>query len=434
MQNRSKYFVQKLYGNQLWTLVAAFGVYFCIYGFRKPYTAATYSDAVYFGLDYKFLLIIFQTIGYVAAKWIGIKIIAEIKPAQRIKMLIFLIVFAEVMLLFFGIIPRPWNCVCLLLNGLTLGIVFGLVLGFLEGRRNTEALIAGLCASFIVSDGVSKSAGTLLLNWGVTENWMPFFAGCLFAAPTAVFIFMLSKVAPPSKEDIQKRTARLPMSAQDRWHFFTKYAPGIVGIVMVYLFVTLLRSVRADFAPELWSDLGFHQTPALFTQSELLVSFGVVIINGFAIYILNHYKAFRISLFTCLLGFSFLLIAVWGLNHNLGKFSFMVLAGLGIYLPYVAVHTTIFERLIALTKEKANVGFLMYIADSAGYTGYIILMMMKHMATQGESILYLFIRLSIFLGIAGTVFILFCSTYFKYKFKLGERSIGSLAPGQSSRI
>lgn len=434
MQNRSKYFLQKLNENQLWTLIAAFGVYFCMYGFRKPYTAATYSDAAYFGLDYKFLLIIFQTIGYVAAKWIGIKIIAEIQPAQRIKMLISLIVFSESMLLFFGIIPRPWNIFCLLLNGLALGIVFGLVLGFLEGRRNTEALIAGLCASFIVSDGVSKSAGSFLLNWGVSENWMPFFAGCLFAAPTAIFIFMLSKVAPPSKEDILKRTARVPMSAQDRWHFFSKYAPGIVGIVVVYLFVTLLRSVRADFAPELWNDLGFHQTPALFTQSELLVSFGVIVINGLAIYILNHYKAFRISLFTCLLGFSLLLIAVWGLNHNLGKFPFMVMAGLGIYLPYVAVHTTIFERLIALTKEKANVGFLMYIADSVGYTGYIILMLMKHMATRGESILYLFIKMAIFLGISGCVFILLCSVYFKYKFKFRERSTVSLATGQGSRI
>ena len=48
----------------------------------------------------------------------------------------------------------------------------------------------------------------------------------------------------------------------------------------------------------------------------------------------------------------------------------LLLVGLGLYLPYVAFHTTIFERLIALTRERANVGFLMYLADSLGYFAY----------------------------------------------------------------
>ena len=90
--------IQKLFSNPAWALVAAFGTYFCMYGFRKPYTAATYSNASFFGIDYKFLLIIAQTTGYVIAKWVGIKIVSEIRPSQRIKTLISLIFFAELML------------------------------------------------------------------------------------------------------------------------------------------------------------------------------------------------------------------------------------------------------------------------------------------------------------------------------------------------
>ena len=45
------------------------------------------------------------------------------------------------------------------LNGLPLGMVFGLVVSYLEGRRQTEALAAALTASFIVSSGVVKSVG-----------------------------------------------------------------------------------------------------------------------------------------------------------------------------------------------------------------------------------------------------------------------------------
>jgi hypothetical protein len=263
---------------------------------------------------------------------------------------------------------------------------------------------------------------------------MPFFAGLLFAVPTIVFILMLSKISPPSEEDILKRSVRVPMTAKDRTNFFLKFAFGISGIVVIYLFATLLRSIRADFAPELWRDLGFRQTPALFTQSEIIVSFGVVIINGFAIYILNHFTAFRIALFTCLTGFCLLLISVWGLNHGMDKFLFMVLAGLGIYLPYVAVHTTVFERLIAVTREKANVGFLMYIADSVGYTGYIGLMLLKRMAPPGLSILYLFIQLSVILALAGFVIVLLCNWYFNIKLKNADQRIIGLSSGQGSHI
>ena len=420
---------EKIFRHPAWALVAAFGTYFCMYGFRKPYTAATYSNVFFFGIDYKFLLIIAQTLGYVLAKWLGIKIVAEIKPSQRIKMLAGLLLFAEGMLLLFGFVPRPWNIGCLLLNGMFLGIIFGLVLSFLEGRKQTEILIAGLCASFIVSDGVAKSVGIWLLNKGITENWMPFFAGLLFMLPTVVFISMLSKVPAPSAKDIAARAERLPMTAQDRRSFFMKYAPGLGGIIVVYLLVTLLRSIRADFAPELWKDLGYAQSPGTFTQSELLVSLGVVIIIGLTVFINNHYKAFRFALHTSLAGFVLVLLAVAGLRMGMDSFLFMVLMGLGVYLPYVAIHSIVFERLIAITRGRANIGFLMYMADSVGYTGYILLMLLRYATPPGQTILSLFLGAAIIFGMAGVLLILYCNWYFKTRLKNNEQPISQLSTG-----
>ena len=66
------------------------------------------------------------------------------------------------------------------LNGLPLGMIFGLVLAFLEGRKCTEALAAGLCASFIVSSGVVKSVGRwLIVNQGYSEFEMPWITGLI---------------------------------------------------------------------------------------------------------------------------------------------------------------------------------------------------------------------------------------------------------------
>ena len=424
--------MRKLFSNPAWVTIAAFGTYFCMYGFRKPYTAATYGGAAFFHLDYKVLLVIAQTLGYVMAKWIGIKVVSEIRPRGRIGMLIGLIALAEVMLLLFGIVPRPWNILCLLLNGLSLGIVFGLVLGFLEGRRHTEALVAGLCTSFILSDGVSKSVGKLLLDHGVSEDWMPFYAGGLFLIPTLLFIGMLSCVPAPSADDVTQRSVRVPMHAGARRAFFMKYATGLAGIVTAYLFVTLLRSIRADFAPEIWKALGYRQDPTLFTTSELLVSLGVLLISALAIFILNHYQAFRFSLLTSLGGFLLLPLSVWALSHGLDRFTFMVLIGFGVYLPYVAVHTTLFERLIALTRERANIGFLMYIADSVGYTGYILLMLFRYMASPGDSILLLLLRGCVFMGVVGGAIILYCNWYFRRKLGGVPMRVAEIAPAAVS--
>ncbi len=362
-----------------------------------------------------------QTFGYLIAKWLGIKVISEIKPNLRIGLILFLIGFAECMLLLFGILPPPWNIVCLFLNGLPLGIVFGLILSFLEGRKNSEALIAGLCASFIVSDGFTKSVGSSLLINGVSEAWMPFFAGAVFIIPTLLFVAMLSQVPPPTPEDTQQRSVRLPMFGKERWSFFIKFFPGLIGITIVYLFVTFLRSLRADFARELWRDLGFIQTPAMFTQSELLVSAGVILISGFTVYIQSHRKAFEFSLLSCAGGFMICLLAVAGLQVGLDKFLFMVLVGLGVYIPYVGIHTTVFERLIAVTREKANIGFLMYVVDSVGYTGYAFLLLYRNLWPTPESMLHVFLNLCLLLGIGGSVISLLSYGYFKTKLKRNEQ-------------
>ena len=66
------------------------------------------------------------------------------------------------------------------------------------------------------------------------------------------------------------------------------------------------------------------------------------------------------------------------------NFSFMTLVGLGLYLPYVAMHTTLFERLLAMTRDRGNIGFLMYVADSVGYLGYVTVMVARNFGPAAE--------------------------------------------------
>ncbi|MFX7854064.1 DUF5690 family protein, partial [Acinetobacter baumannii] len=76
-------------------------------------------------------------------------------------------------MMLFAVLPAPWNVAAMFLNGLPLGLIWGLVFSYVEGRRTSEVIGAILCASFILSSGVVKSAGAWLLSLGVSVWWMP---------------------------------------------------------------------------------------------------------------------------------------------------------------------------------------------------------------------------------------------------------------------
>lgn len=366
-------------------IVAAFGVYFCMYAFRKPFTAATYEDTVWLGIGFKTILVAAQVAGYTLSKFIGIKVVSEMPAKYRAVTILVLIGIAEFALLMFAVTPVPWNFIWLFVNGLPLGMVFGLVLGFLEGRKVTESLSAGLCASFIVASGSVKSVGRMLIqNYQVDAYWMPFLTGLIFVVPLLVCVWLLAQIPAPSKADEVERSKRVPMNGKNRWAFFRRHSIGLIGLLSIYVLLTIVRSIRDDFAVEIWQELGVSDEPDVYARSEFWVMIGVVVINGLSIVIKNNRVAFLSAIGLLCVGFAIVLGAVFG--HQLDMLSamqFMVLLGLGMYIPYVAFHTTVFERMIAAFRETGTIGYLMYLADAIGYLGYVAVMIFRN-TTSGE--------------------------------------------------
>ncbi|MCP4888346.1 MAG: hypothetical protein GY904_17240 [Planctomycetaceae bacterium] len=409
-------------------IVAAFGTYFCMYAFRKPFTAATYEGIEWLGIGYKTILVTAQVTGYTLSKFIGIKVVSEMPARYRAISILGLIGIAEIALLLFAVTPVPWNFVWLFVNGLPLGMVFGLVIGFLEGRQVTEALSAGLCASFIVSSGYVKYVGqTLIQDYGVDPFWMPFLTGLLFVLPLFLFVWLLSQIPPPSREDESLRTKRSTMDRAERRAFFRRHAIGLVGLIAVYVLLTIVRSIRDDFAVEIWQELGVENEPDVFARSELWVMLGVVVVNGFAILIRNNRVAFLASIGLLGIGFAVILAAVMGQRWgNLSPMAFMVLLGLGMYVPYVAFHTTVFERMIAAFRETGTIGYLMYLADAIGYLGYVGVMIYRNTASERMNFLGLLIWVSLAVAVISTALTLFLSFYFNKN--LPDKSMNGVKP------
>ena len=90
----------------LWTMVAAFGCYFCVYGFRKPFTAGQYIDQYWLGIHWKSILISSQIAGYMLSKWCGIFFVSAITWGKRASAILISISIAEIALLGFGLVPN----------------------------------------------------------------------------------------------------------------------------------------------------------------------------------------------------------------------------------------------------------------------------------------------------------------------------------------
>jgi hypothetical protein len=374
-----------------YTMVAAFATYFSMYAFRKPFAVGTYPGA--FGdLDLKTLYIIAQVIGYAASKFLGIKVVSEITPTKRAVAILVFIGLAELALVLFAITPPPYCAVFLLLNGLPLGMIWGLVFGFLEGRKTSDVLGVVLAVSFIVSSGFVKTVGKWVLASGVPEPWMPAATGALFLLPLGLFVAMLAQVPPPTAEDEALRTKRAPMNGAARKAFFVRFWPGLVAQVALYTVLTAYRDFRDNFAREIWDALGYSQEPAILTTAEIPVAIGALLVVGSVMAIKSNRTAV-LALHGIMLVGQVLLVAVATLLFDLqviGPAAWMISVGLGLYVAYVPFNCVLFDRLVAAVGSVATAGFLIYVADAFGYLGSVALLLYKSLAVPALSWLEFF--------------------------------------------
>lgn len=410
----------------LYTSLAAFCLYTCVYAFRKTFAAATFEGMIYAGVSYKVWLVIFQVVGYGLSKFIGIKIISELKAHARAKGILLMVGIAGISWLLFALTPAPYNILFLFTNGLPLGMVWGMIFNYLEGRRTTEVLGATLSVSFIFSSGLCRTTGAYLIqHLGVSESWMPFVACCVFIGPLLTCLYLLNKIPPPDAQDIQLRTLRKPMGSAERKEFIRMFLPGIIMFTLCYVLLTIFRDFRDNFSAEVWNSLGYSNKPEVFTTTEIPISIAVLLLMGSLMVIKNNAKALYVN--HVLIGLGMLLIGLSTFLFEqdiINPMHWMTLIGLGLYMGYVPFNSIFFDRLLAAFSYTGTVGFIMYVVDSAGYLGSISMLLVKEFGHPQASWLSVFITSGYIMSIAGTGFILVSLFYFYRKHNALQGSHG----------
>ncbi|MFZ4163788.1 DUF5690 family protein [Brevundimonas sp. NPDC058933] len=401
--------------------VAAFCVYLSMYAFRKPFAAAAYVDvAGWTGvIDFKVALVIAQVVGYALSKLVGVKLISELTGARRGAAILGLIGASWLALVLFAVVPAPWKIFALFLNGLPLGLIWGLVFSYLEGRRTSEVLGAILCASFIVASGVVKSTAVWLMTaHAVTEWWMPAATGALFMPLLALSVVGLSRMPQPDAEDIAERVERRPMYAAQRRAFLKQYGFGVLMLVLAYVMLTAFRDFRDNFAAEIWIDLGYAGASSVFTASELPIAFITLAALGGLMLVRDNRRA--LMAVHAITGFGLALIGLSTLAFQHGYLAplpWMIASGAGLYLAYTPFNAMLFDRLIAATRQVGTAGFLIYLADASGYLGSVALTLGRNLGSVSMPWLSFFMASAGWVSVIGCVLTIFSAIYFSRKLR-----------------
>ena len=410
----------------LWAVTAAFVAYGCMYAFRRPFSVAKFGGLDAWGVDYKALATVAQLLGYTTSKFLGIKFVSEAKPGRRILMIASLIAIAEGGLLLFAALPRPWNLAGLFLNGLPLGMVWGLVFSFLEGRRVTEVLGIGLSISVIFTSGWVKSAGAwTMTTWGIGEFWMPVVTGALFVPLLAGALWMLAQLPPPDAADIAERTKRVPMDKTARHRFLREHFIGVVLLVGAYLLLMTYRDLRDTFMVDILAEAHVHIVDSDFATIEGRVGLTVMGLLSVLVFFRDNRHALIMNAVLVAVGAVLLGVATWLHTHgHLSPRNWIVGTGIGLYLGFVPFQSLLFERLLAVLRSPGTAVFLMAMGDSYGYLSTISLYVVKTFTSAKLPWTDLLIDGSYLLAVVVPVFILLSIRHFLHTQGKKERAGG----------
>lgn len=392
-----------------------FLVYTCAYAFRKPFTAALYPHEVWWGFDVKILYVLSEIIGYAISKFIGIRILSAMQPHQRIYYTIGLMSISEIALLGFALFPIPLKIFSIFLSGLPLGMIWGVVFSYIEGRRISEVLNVGLSIALIISSGLVKTLGQFVMdNFHISEYWMPATTGALCFPVMLICAYMLNQIPEPTKLDIRLRTKRSPMNKTERRTFLHQFFWGICMLIVFYGSLTVFRELRDSFAADIWNELNIENA-FIFTQTEIPIAFLVLLLMFLIVFIPNHQRALNV-IYTMAIGGCCLMIAstLLYINHFLSPIWWMILSGLGMYMGYIPF-TYLIERLIASLKVVSTAVFVMYLADSFGYLGTTFVFLTKSFTHVDLSWTSVLIKTAIITGIISIVAIIIVYYYFRKK-------------------
>jgi MFS family permease len=401
----------------IWAGGTALLSYSLVYALRKPYTAAAFAGYEVFDMDYKVAVTIVQIIGYAISKFMGIKLISELRPKHRLRFILSSVIMAEVSLVLFGLTPMPYNIIGMFLNGLSLGCMWGVIFSFLEGRRVTDVLVSLMGVSMVISSGTAKSVGLFVMNTlHVDEFWMPALIGAVALPLLGLTGVVLNRLPQPNAGDVACRTKREPLNGIQRWALFRNFMPFLTLLLIANVALVILRDIKEDFLVNI-VDVSRYSS-WLFAQIDSVVTIVILAIFGFMVYIRSNLKVLTVLFVLIVISMICMTVLSFGYERlQLDTVTWLFTQSLCLYLAFLTFQTIFFDRFIACFKIRGNVGFFIALNDFLGYTGTILALVGKELFSPEIDWTSFYNRLAGYVGMICCTAFIFSLVYLHQRYR-----------------
>jgi hypothetical protein len=205
-------------------------------------------------------------------------------------------------------------------------------------------------------------------------------------------------------------------------------------LVITYVFATALRDFRDNFAVELWTALGYANPASVFTAAELPVAAIALLALAIIVKVKDNVRALDVIHGMILIGLLMLGVSTLAFDAGwIGPLPWMIASGAGLYVVYTPFNAMLFDRLVAAGGVVANAGFLIYVADSAGYAGSVTLLLWRNFGLTQVNWLTVYRFATYSTALVGVVLVALSMLYFNARLrKIGAASgaaVGASANG-----
>jgi hypothetical protein len=187
------------------------------------------------------------------------------------------------------------------------------------------------------------------------------------------------------------------------------------------MILTIIRDYRSNFAANMWIEMGMGNDTSIFTKTEIPASVVTLCLMGMLVFIEKNMQALLLNHLIVIVGLLLCIGCTTLYQYGLlSPFWWMTWLGVGLYMGYVPFNCMLFDRLIAAFRYVSNAGFVIYVADSFGYLGSNVVLVMKNFLKIEVPWTQFFVQLIFALSSLGIAVTVVAAIYFKRKYSLQQ--------------
>ena len=119
-------------------------------------------------------------------------------------------------------------------------------------------------------------------------------------------------------------------------------------------------------------------SPWLFAKIDSVVTLIILVVFGLMVFVKDNLKALSILFGLIIMGMIVMSVVSFGQERfQLSPVVWLFVQSLCLYIAYLTFQTIFFDRFIACFKIHGNVGFFIVTTDFLGYTGTVLVLVLK---------------------------------------------------------